>query len=148
MFQLSLTLDALPPSVNRIYRPGGGGRKLLVPEVEVFRALMLQAVLDVYGGKPIVPPGEELEAFVLFVPKDRRVCDVDNTLKAVLDALQCCLLNFNDRQIRRLHAERSNPSRRGCKTYIRLQTYTAAGAADWFKRGEKEPITNESTTHG
>lgn len=90
--QLSLPI---PPSINRYYRSIGRGRVVISEDGRVYRhavkdALLVQRAKFVSGRI-----GLELE--LCFT--DRRICDLDNRLKSLQDALQKAGLFDDDSQI-------------------------------------------------
>jgi crossover junction endodeoxyribonuclease RusA len=94
----------LPPSVNVLYRPGPGGAKLLTDEQREFRRDACTVVNIVRRGA--LPIAGRLEVSITLYFADRRPADIDNRLKAALDALAHGGAYFNDSQIDVLHVER------------------------------------------
>lgn len=98
-----------PPSVNRYWRSlrSGpmAGRVLVSSEGRAYR----DAVARVARAQAIVSASGELAVDVLLVPGDRRRRDVDNPLKALLDALTHAGAWADDSQIRRLVVLRHDP---------------------------------------
>ena len=101
---ITLRLD-YPPSVNHIYGQRGK-RKYLLPEVERYRTLVMISVIEqqpeflngVFFGK-----GVPLAITVYAYPPDRRVRDLDNIWKAILDSLQKAGVFANDNQMKEQH---------------------------------------------
>lgn len=91
-----------PPSVNHYWRKSG--KKIYLPkEVEDYR----KEVWVKCQGYPRFPQGDvaiEIEAW----PPDRRRRDLDNILKALLDALQHAQIYTDDYQIADLRIYRVN----------------------------------------
>jgi Holliday junction resolvase RusA-like endonuclease len=104
---ITLPVDALPPTVNHLYRNRRGGGRCLSAAAEAWYdyaipTLRLQA-------RPAVPRGPlRLRINVHGLP---RTTDVDNVLKAAIDALRRAL-EFDDRWIDDLRIVRI-PVRRG-----------------------------------
>lgn len=96
-----VTVAAMPPTVNHMYVSRKGGGKALSAEAETFRALVLQQVSE---ARPAVPDGP-LSLTVRLWFGDRRRADLDNRLKAAIDALALAL-RFDDSRIYRIEAVR------------------------------------------
>lgn len=97
-----------PPSVNlywrHITRGALAGRVLISREGRVFRESVRAAVLQAR-----VPRVEgRLRVRVIAYPPDRRARDLDNLLKAPLDALQHCGIIADDSAIDALVIERAH----------------------------------------
>ncbi|MEI4989888.1 RusA family crossover junction endodeoxyribonuclease [Aeromonas caviae] len=96
-----------PPSTNRIWRNvavSGKPRTLLSQEGRVYRKAAADACLAAkLAGKQI--PGRLALRLVVQAP-DRRARDLDNTVKAVQDALTHAGVWLDDSQIDRLLVER------------------------------------------
>lgn len=90
-----------PPSVNHMYRPGGRGRRLLTAQAKQFRETVSVLVLDrcnrTKAELPIV--GAIAIEAIACPPDDLRRRDLDNTLKATLDALQHARAFCDDSQV-------------------------------------------------
>lgn len=91
-------VDALPASVNALYRPAGRGRKVLSDAAVLFRDLVALALV----GKPKAPMRGPLALSVWFTFPDGRRRDGDNLLKNCVDSLASAL-DFDDRRIVELH---------------------------------------------
>lgn len=91
-------IDALPASVNALYRPAGRGRKVLSDAAVLFRDLVALAV----RGAPSPPAGEPLELTIWLTFPDGRTRDGDNFAKNATDSLAAAL-GFNDRAITAWH---------------------------------------------
>lgn len=102
---LLLTLP-WPPSANRYWRhPTTGrlaGRHLLSAEGRSYR----QQVAQLVAMRHVQPMTGRLEVDISAYPPDRRRRDLDNTLKAALDAMQHAGVYQDDAQIDRLLVER------------------------------------------
>lgn len=81
-----------PPSVNHYYGSGGRGRKFIKPEGIAFR-LAVRHTAERHQLK--AEPGR-LTVWVEAWPPDRRVRDVDNLGKSLLDAIQYAGIVQND----------------------------------------------------
>lgn len=90
-----------PPSVNHMYRPGGRGRRVLTKQAMLFRETVSALVLDrsnrTKAELPIV--GAIAIEAIACPPDDSRRRDLDNTLKATLDALQHARAFCDDAQV-------------------------------------------------
>ena len=111
---ITLRLD-YPPSVNHIYGQRGlkarGKRKYLLPEVEQYRTSVMISVIEQYpkfldGG---FVEKERLAITVHAYPPDRRVRDLDDYHKALLDAITESGLWLDDNQVDQLHTYRGVP---------------------------------------
>ncbi|WP_227656670.1 RusA family crossover junction endodeoxyribonuclease [Aeromonas caviae] len=96
-----------PPSTNRIWRNvavSGKPRTLLSQEGRVYRKAAADACLVAkLSGKQI---SDRLALRLVVQPPDRRARDLDNTVKAVQDALTHAGVWLDDSQIDRLLVER------------------------------------------
>ncbi len=103
-----------PPSVNHYYR-SVGPRTLISREGRAYREQVC-AILVAAGTETLTGP---LALQVEVYPPDRRSRDLDNTLKALLDALEKGGAYRNDSQIVRLVAEKREPVEGG-RTIVRI----------------------------
>jgi crossover junction endodeoxyribonuclease RusA len=98
-----------PPSVNHMYRAGFGGKRLLTRQAKSFRNSVCLIVLDkcnrVESPLPIV--GSIWVSIIANFPNNDRKRDIDNLLKATLDALQAAKVFCDDSQVGRLTIERA-----------------------------------------
>jgi Holliday junction resolvase RusA-like endonuclease len=94
----------LPPTVNHMYVSRRGGGKALTEEARTFRHEVWCALFD--AGLPRVPPAGDLAVTVRLTYGDRRRTDIDNRVKAALDALATAL-EFDDARVARLVVERA-----------------------------------------
>lgn len=92
----------LPPSVNHSTNPNGSGGKVLTEFHLNFRARVVEVVLQ--AGSPRIEG--RLQVDISLVPPDRRPLDLDNRVKALLDALQKAGVFGNDEQIDDLRIRR------------------------------------------
>lgn len=100
---ITLAVDAAPPTVNHMYIARRSGGKALSDEAQTFRALVALAVIG--AGRPQVPAGDLAFTLRVWFPT-RRKSDLDNRLKAALDAAALAL-GFDDRRVARIIAERA-----------------------------------------
>lgn len=111
-----------PPSVNRMWR-NVGPRTLLSRKGRDYRTAALAYVLD--QRVPRQKLKNRLSVEIIAYPPDRRARDLDNLLKGILDALQCCEVIENDSCIDWLSIERGPVGRSG-KVLVRVQAREAA----------------------
>lgn len=94
-----------PPSVNRYWRQARG-RTFLSPAAKSFRKRVWEVWFvqkyvfrrDGFGSSPV-------SVKLVVRPPDRRHRDIDNVIKATLDALQHAKIIEDDSQVRRLEVE-------------------------------------------
>lgn len=98
---ITLTLP-YPPSVNKYWRMGGNG-VFISAQGRGFR----QAVVRILSAKNHKTLGERLRVEIEVYPPDKRKRDLDNVLKALLDALQSAQIFEDDEQIDHLVVRRS-----------------------------------------
>ena len=103
-----------PPSVNHYWRRVGA-RTLISRGGRAFR-LAVCSILAAYGIRPLAGP---LEVFIDLYPPDRRRRDVDNTQKALLDALAHGGAYFDDSQVVHLDTWKREPLDGG-KAVVRI----------------------------
>lgn len=96
-----------PPTVNRYWRRVGG-RTVLSREGRRYRGAVLAEVVRRFGPRIPTFGGADLELEVVVHPPDRRRRDLDNLLKALLDALEDAGLFEDDVQIARLTVRRGD----------------------------------------
>lgn len=89
-----------PPSVNG-YWGFKGHRRFLTKKAVEFKALVAYQVLKqrIRFGK------QTLEMRIIWHPPDRRIRDIDNPIKPLLDSLTQAGLFDDDSQIKKLHIE-------------------------------------------
>jgi crossover junction endodeoxyribonuclease RusA len=122
-----------PPSVNHYYRHVGP-RVLISREGRCYRE-QVGSVLRALGIEPLAGP---LALRLRLHPPDRRRRDLDNTLKALLDALQHGRAYVDDSQVALLLVEKAEP-RPGGRVRVSLRAREdlpgeALGA--WVQRSE------------
>ena len=98
-----------PPSVNRVWR-SYRGRTVLASEVRTYRKAVWAEVL--LQGIPRHMLNKRLEVSILANAPDERARDLDNLLKAPLDALKHCGVILDDSLIDLLRIERGEVSKR------------------------------------
>ena len=105
--QIALTLP-WPPSANH-YWGQSGNRKYITKRGLAFREQVAESVAEsgAHAG------AGRLAVFVSLFQPTRRKCDIDNYMKALLDALQEAGLYENDEQIDRLEIVRMPPTKGG-----------------------------------
>ncbi len=119
---IELTLP-WPPSVNHYWRTFRG-RMIVSAEGRRYRA----DVLAVLFGRGLVAPPGELAVEVDLHPPDRRRRDVDNSCKALLDAICAAGVYADDSVIGELHVRRLDVIRGGA-VVVRIRARQAVGTA-------------------
>jgi Holliday junction resolvase RusA-like endonuclease len=104
-----------PPSINHYWRRVGY-RMIISREGRRFRESVV-AILAAMRLEPLTGP---LDVEVDLYPPDRRKRDLDNSIKALLDALQHGGAYLDDSQIVRLVITKREPVVNG-KTIVRIQ---------------------------
>ena len=94
-----------PPTVNHSSGPTSNGGRYLTPEHKAFRNEV--TLRTVAAGSPTLGDAR-LAVEIHLTPPDKRRFDLDNRLKAVLDALQLCNVYDNDEQIDELRVVRGD----------------------------------------
>ena len=104
-----------PPSVNRYWRsvPMGRGRGVRVLISREGRAFHTDAVARLAGLHRRGPLRGRLDVRIELCAPTRRALDIDNRLKALLDAMQQAGVYRDDGQIDRLLVERGPVTRGG-----------------------------------
>ena len=91
-----------PPSMNTYWR-NFRGRTVLSKKGREFKQLVQEYVID----NQVPKFGDQrLSVIMVFRPRDKRVCDIDNRIKPVLDALQDAGVYDDDSQIDHLEMSR------------------------------------------
>ena len=88
-----------PPSVNRYWRAIGRGRVIISREGRDYRRKVGYVIIDSREGELPEPTTERLAVTIKAYMPDRRRRDLDNILKATLDALQNGGMFKDDEQI-------------------------------------------------
>lgn len=115
MFQISLPY---PPSVNH-YWGSRGNYRYLTAKAKAFRAATIEAVrLAGHGGFG----DSRLQVCIKLNSPDRRVRDIDNCVKSILDSLCHAGMFLDDSQVDRLVVERGTVVKGGsCLVHIKLK---------------------------
>ena len=90
-----------PPSMNRLWRASKGGGVYRAPEYVSWKQQACWAIVAQHRGHKILGP---FKLTMLVVAPDRRHRDLDNLLKASLDALASAGVVENDRHCRWIEA--------------------------------------------
>ena len=113
-----------PPSLNRVWR-SVGGKVLLAKEARIYREQVGNEVLIQRVPRLFLSGRLSLE--IMAHPPDARARDLDNLLKAPLDALKCAGVLADDRHIDDLHIRRGKVTSKGRLT-IRITEIDHADA--------------------
>lgn len=97
-----------PPSVNTYYR-ANGNRRFITKRGMDFRAKVSDQASEL-NQEALT---HEIDVFVTPYPPDRRRRDVDNPMKALLDAMEHAGIYADDSLIRKLTIERRSPVKGG-----------------------------------
>lgn len=118
-----ITLDLpYPPSVNHYWIRNRRTRRLLISEKgRSYRELV--GLLVYQAGKPRISGPVRVE--IVAHPPDRRVRDLDNLCKALLDALEHANVFENDHFVRRLELEWGSVDSPG-RTLVTVARYDGA----------------------
>jgi Holliday junction resolvase RusA-like endonuclease len=90
---------AVPPSVNRIWRVGAGGRVYCDPKYLAWRRTAGWEIMATRPGR--FPAGTKV-AVAIRAGKAKRARDLDNFTKAICDILQAHRIVANDRDVHSL----------------------------------------------
>lgn len=111
---IKIFVDAAPPSANRIWLPNrNGGKPYLNPAYEQFKALTR---LRCVGVK--IPKDWECCAVEIIVHPKKRSGDVDNRIKATLDALTFAGVWTDDSVVAEVKARFGAPDKKGCTLIV------------------------------
>ena len=105
-----------PPSVNR-YWLARGNQRFISKAGRIFR----QAVAEECATQNIVGLEGRLAVHVALFPPDKRARDIDNILKALLDACEHAGCYASDNQVDELHVIRQQVTKGGSCTIIICQ---------------------------
>ena len=96
-----------PPSVNAMYG-SHGNRRFIRPRGRLFKADVAEICkgLTSFGDKPL-----ELE--IMFLPRDKRLMDISNSIKGIEDALQDAGMFDNDQQVWKITIQRGKQKKGG-----------------------------------
>jgi crossover junction endodeoxyribonuclease RusA len=97
-----------PPSVNSYWRRKGS-RYFIAAEGVKFRKDVEDECWMV-NGKPLVPMTCKVALVIELFPPDNRERDIDNVLKALLDALQHAGVYDRDSRVKALNIDFDNPA--------------------------------------
>jgi crossover junction endodeoxyribonuclease RusA len=98
-----------PPSVNSYWR-ANGHRRFISAEGRKFKEAVSEYIIEYKVPKLGSQP---LEVMIFLHPRDKRKTDIDNRVKAVLDALQDAGVYDDDCQVEKLIVERAVPVKGG-----------------------------------
>lgn len=101
---LETTLDGLPPTVNHLYRTSRSSIRYKTSKGKEWQTCAAMIFRGAYG-KPEPYAGDVMLDICFFVA-DRRRWDIDNRVKALLDALVMGGVLKDDRQVQSLHVQR------------------------------------------
>lgn len=121
---MNLTLP-YPPSVNRYWRALGRGRVVISKEGREYRESVARAV------GPVRRLGGRLQVWIRATMPDRRNRDLDNLLKATLDALQHAGAYEDDSQIDELRVLRGNVRKPG-GLWVRIEEIEPFDSEAWL----------------
>ena len=106
-FPVKLTLP-FPPTVNHYYR-NVNGRTLMSKEGRMYRGLAIRSCQ--WQRTPVISPDVRLAVQIDLYPSNRRRWDIDNRVKACLDALQHAGVIPDDEQVDVLIVKRHAPDK-------------------------------------
>ena len=101
---LIVIVPMLPPTVNHMYRPDGRGGKLLTDEAKTFRELVCYEARSTANAAGWTVPMSALMFTLILIFGDNRKTDIDNRVKAGLDAVALAL-QFDDSRVKRIVIE-------------------------------------------
>lgn len=101
-----------PPSVNKYWRRFRG-RMVLSKSAQAYRSAVAAAVLEQMGYRRAAPIRAGVSLRLVAHPPDRRRRDLDNLLKAILDAIVKAGIIADDSQVHRLAMEWGRPDCQG-----------------------------------
>ena len=120
---LVIWLPLLPPTVNHLYRPGPRrGQRVLSDEARAFRAYVVSEVALQARHEGWSVPDGDLWITIRLTFGSRARMDIDNRVKAALDAVALAL-GFDDCRVARLVVERVgiDPKRPACEITIQAR---------------------------
>ena len=103
-----------PPSVNTYWR-ANGKRRFISKEGVVFKNAVMAYCIDQHIKSW---NDKRLNVFVYIHPRSKRRFDLDNCLKAILDALMAAHVYDDDSQIDMLSITRAEPRPGGCAMVV------------------------------
>lgn len=92
-----------PPSVNDYYKSGRHGQRYLGLKVREYRATVLESIMEQAPGLRL---DDRLFMEVYLYPPNKRVMDLDNRMKGLLDALTESGVWEDDKLVDQLHIYR------------------------------------------
>ena len=92
-----------PPTINDYYKTGRQGQRYLSLKVREYRAAVVESLSEQCPGLYL---DEQLFMEVYLFPPDKRIRDVDNNMKGLLDALTEAGLWQDDSLVDQLHIYR------------------------------------------
>lgn len=101
---LEATLDGLPPTVNHLYRTSRSGTRYKTQEGREWQERTAAIFEAAHWPEP--PYTGDVMLDICFLVADRRRWDIDNRVKALLDALVMGGVLKDDRQVQSLHVQR------------------------------------------
>ena len=101
---MAAKLDGLPPTVNHLYRTARNSRRYKTHEGKEWQRQAAAVFADSYVLPE--PYAGDVELNVYFLTADRRRWDIDNRVKALMDALMMGGVIRDDTQVKALHVER------------------------------------------
>lgn len=122
---ITITLPMLPPTVNHYGKRRAGGGTYLSDEVHVWRKYVWTALREV--GAHTAPDGD-LAITITLTYGDKRKRDIDNHIKATLDALALAL-DFDDHRVARLTVARAGVAPKQPVCIITIAPQNGAEAA-------------------
>ena len=119
-----------PPSVNDYWKPAKQGGMRISAKGKAFRTNVEAVIFDELRGWKTMTG--RLRVKILATMPDRRPRDIDNLLKALLDALEHCRVFENDSQVDSLRIDRGAVEKPG-HVVVEI-TQDPQGAYPWPKR--------------
>jgi Holliday junction resolvase RusA-like endonuclease len=117
--KLTIIIPMLPPSANHMHLSNRNGSKRLSDEAVMFRGKVAEQVEETANGTGWRLPDGALEFVVKLTYPSKRRTDIDNRIKAALDAIALAL-GFDDARIERIVIERAgiDPKRPLCEMIL------------------------------
>lgn len=106
-----------PPTVNHIWKHGPRG-VYMTKEGKAYRVRVFEAVRT---GRPVKTITGRVKAIITVFPPDNRRRDLDNLLKATLDALTYAQVWLDDSQIDSLTIERGTVERGNGRVVVNVE---------------------------
>ena len=115
---LDVVLEGLPPTVNHMYRTSRHGVRYKTAEGKGWENFNAAVIREAWGDKD--PWDGDVEVKIVFFAADQKRWDVDNRIKALLDALEASGAVGNDAQVKALTAFRVDGYGQGKPAATRL----------------------------